>query len=141
MITTIQILEVYRFWLHWLLRNNPDVKQFSIAHDIKKEIEKHVAIRQNPVRTGSTSQYDGALYKGPAIPTFLDAQGNAIEHKIVLDIPKKHQKRIQQLATISNTKMWQYIQDKKLAGDIKGSSWKLAEDYSTLTIYEPTGPE
>lgn len=117
---------------------HPDVKKFTRAFEIMQEIEKYMAISENPIRESHSKDYDGALNPTEDIPVFLDENGKRIEDKIEIDIPKNHQRAIKILADKKDFEaLWNYIDNIGLKKDINGPKSRISDDFSKLIIYSP----
>jgi hypothetical protein len=118
--------------------HHPEVKQFNKAFQIKKEIQKHIAISQEPIMEGFSNAYDGAMSGCDYIPIFLDEKGEKIEHKIELKIPAKVQTRLKKLASKSKwDEAWDLVNKTCNSEGIKGNQSEISPDFSKVTIYGP----
>ena len=116
---------------------HPEVAKFNEAFQIKKEIEKHIAISKEPVMEHMTNIYDGALADYEYIPKFYDDAGNKLEHQITQDIPKKHQEKLKNFGKKKDFEgLWHYV-DKHLNIGIRGNSTRISDDYTQITIVKP----
>ena len=131
------------------LRHKIDERNFGIYHEavaafnqafqIKKEIQKNVALADNPIRGHMTNIYDGALKKYDYIPVFIDENGEEIKDAISFEIPKKYRKTFEGYAKMGDyNKMWDAVDKWKIVPeDIRGNKREIAEGFSKVTVYEP----
>jgi hypothetical protein len=117
---------------------HPEVTTFNKAFQIKKEIQKVLAISKNPIVDHFTNEYDGALGDYDYVPKFYDDDGNRLDHKIVIDISKKHQKKLSALSKEKKyEELWKYVDIHIKTDNIKGSKSEISEDFKYLIIYKP----
>ena len=116
---------------------HPEVAKFNEAFQIKKEIEKHIAISKEPVMEHMTNIYDGAIAEYEYVPKFYDDAGNKLEHQIAQDIPKKHQPKLKKFAENKDFEnLWKYV-NKHLRTNIKGNATRISDDYTKMIIVKP----
>ena len=118
---------------------HPEVKNFTKAFQIKKELEKYVALdKSGGIRENWSNIYDGCIYNEEYLPTFLDENNNKIEHKKEFNIPAKIKPKLKELAKESQwNKIWNLIDEHVKKGDIRGNKTKIAPDFSKIIVYEP----
>ena len=116
---------------------HPEVAKFNEAFQIKKEIEKNIAISKEPVMKHMSNSYDGALSDYEYIPRFYDDSGNKVEHQIIQEIPEKHQEKLKNLGKKKDFEgLWRYV-DKHLKIGVRGNATRISDDYTQVVIVKP----
>lgn len=118
--------------------HHPEVAKFNEAFQIKKEIEKNIAISKEPVMKHISNAYNGALDKYEYIPKFCDNNGNELKHEISIPISLKHQKKLKALGEKEDyAGLWKYVDKHNLKGKIRGTTSEVSADYTKLIIFQP----
>lgn len=108
-----------------------------VAFNIKKEIDKHLAIIEQPVGPLSDNRYAGAIGDQSYTPRFYSDKGELVKHEVTVDIPKKHQVKIKKLYNNKKyTEMWEYIA-KHIKHKIRGNSTRVGKNFKHLVISRP----
>jgi len=116
---------------------HPEVAKFNEAFQIKKEIEKNIAISKEPVMKDISNSYDGASSDYEYIPRFYDDSGNKVEHQIIQEIPEKHQEKLKNLGKNKDFEgLWRYV-DEHLKIGLGGSATRISDDYTQIIIVKP----
>jgi hypothetical protein len=117
---------------------HPEVTKFNEAFQIKKEIQKNIAISKEPLMEHFTNTYDGALEDYEYIPKFYDDAGNKIKHEISIPISKKHQTKIRNYFKAKDFEgMWEYIDQNNLTKGIRGDSTSVTNRFMKIVISKP----
>jgi hypothetical protein len=117
---------------------HPEVVKFHDAWQIKKEIQKQVAISKEPIMEHYTNTYDGATDGHDFVPIFLDENGNKIEHKTEIEIPKNIRGKLKKLSSQSKwPEIWDLIDKNVDRKGIRGNMTRIAEDFTKITIHKP----
>lgn len=117
---------------------HPAVTKFNEAFQIRKEIQLHVTIADNPVMEHFTNVYDGADDNVENIPMFYDDAGKRLKHEIQIPIALKHRRKLKSFVLKKEyEKMWRYINRYINRVPIRGSTSRISEDFTAVIISKP----
>jgi len=119
--------------------HHPEVAKFHEAFQIRKEIQLHVAIDDNPIMEDFTNVYDGGRSDNAAnIPAFYDDGGKRLRHEFQIPIAPKHRKKLKGFVTKKEyEKMWKYVGKYINLVPIRGSTSRISEDFMAVIISKP----
>lgn len=117
---------------------SPEVKNFTKAYEIKKEIDQKIVLSEKPIMEGFSKQYDGALHDYDYLPKFYGEDGKAVKHEVSINIPKKYQHKLKKLAENKDWNgLWDYIDKHVPFNGVRGNAANVSEDFTKITISKP----
>lgn len=118
--------------------HHPEVERFNQAFQIKKEIQKNIAIARQPVRNHLTNEYDGAMGDLPCVPVFLDENGEAVRDEIRICVPKKHRVKLRKMIYDKDFKtLWDFVDKNIDFKGVRGNSTRITDDAHWLIVSQP----
>lgn len=115
------------------------VAQFNKAFQIKKQIEKFVALDETDgVIEHLSTRTDGALKDYDYLPRFVDEKGSAVVHEKRFKIPKVMQHNLRTLAKQENwEKIWELIDKNIKFGNLRANSTRISDDFTEVILSKP----
>lgn len=118
---------------------SPEVEYFTKSFQIKKEIEKWVALENSGgIRNNYSVIFDGSLNKDDYLPQFLDKNFKHLEDKKEFLISEENREKLAKL--MSNQQFdeaWKFVNDVVDFKGIHGAKSEISSDCKKVTIYEP----
>jgi len=115
------------------------VAKFNKAFQIKKQIEKYVALDETDgVIEHLSTRTDGALKDYDYLPRFVDEKGAAVVHEKRFKIPKVMQHNLRTLAEQKNWELiWKLIDKNVKFGNLRANSTRISDDFTEVILSKP----